>query len=244
MKTSEIMTRTVVSIGREAPLREAIRRMLDNRISGLPVVDETGRVIGILTEGDMLHRSETGTERHRRHWLEFLMGPGRAAGDYVKAHGRRVGEVMTHNVVGVGPDTPLDELVALMERRRVKRLPVIDGGVLVGIVGRADLMAALARKIDGESAAAGGDDEIRAQVLAELARADDWAPQSGLTVTVKDGVVAFDGVILDEGEREALRVAAENVPGVKGVEDRLVWVEPMSGTVVDPTEERDEPNPR
>ncbi len=234
MKTSEIMTRNVVSIGPAAAVRDAIRLMLERRVSGLPVVDDAGKLTGILTEGDLLRRSETGTERHRRPWLEFLMGPGRLAEDYVKTHGRRVAEVMTREVVSVGPETPLGEVVQVMERRHVKRLPVLDGDVLVGIVSRADLMAALAGILDRDESPPSGDDAIRRRVLAELEKATGWAPRS-VTVTVKDGVVELNGAIFEDKERAALRVAAENVPGVKAIEDRLVWVEPVSGTVIEPS---------
>jgi CBS domain-containing protein len=234
MKSAEIMTRNALSIDPDASVREAIRLMLEHRVSGLPVVGADGKLVGILTEGDLMRRGETGTERERRPWLEFLMGPGRLADDYVKTHGRRVGEIMTRDVVSVGPDTPVDEVVDLMERHRIKRLPVLEGEVLAGIVSRADLMAALARILDRDEALPAGDDAIRARVLAELARAG-WAPRSGVTVTVEDGVVALSGAIFEEKERAALCVAAENVPGVKAVEDRLVWVEPVSGTVIEPS---------
>lgn len=242
MQASDVMTRNFVSIGRDAPIREAIRLMLDNRVSGLPVVDTAGKMVGILTEGDLVRRSEIATERHRWPWLEFVMGPGRMASDYVKAHGRVVDELMTHDVTVVAPDTPLADIVALMERRRIKRLPVIDNGMLVGIVSRADLLVALGRALDAAQAPAGNDDDIRVRVLAELEKAN-WAPRAGLTVTVADGVVELNGVIFDEHERDALRVAAENVPGVKGVSDRLVWVEPVSGTVIDAAQEAPPPTP-
>jgi len=231
MKASDVMSRNILSVGRDATIAEAIRLMLDNQISGLPVID-AGRLVGILTEGDLLRRSETGTERHRPRWLEILMGPGRLAGEYVRTHGRKVEEIMTRDLVSVTPDTPLDEIVALMERRRVKRVPVLDGDAPVGIVSRADLLRALARTLDEEPVAVVGDDEIRERILAELAKVS-CVPRDGLTITVGDGAVGLDGVILDEKEREALRVAVENVPGVRAVEDRLVWVEPVSGTIID-----------
>jgi CBS domain-containing protein len=237
VKTSEVMTRDVVAIGPDAAVRDAIRLMLERRVSGLPVVDDAGRLTGILTEGDLLRRGETGTERQRRPWLEFLIGPGRLAEDYVKTHGCRTAEVMTREVITTGPDTPVGELVRLMERHHIKRLPVLDGGVLVGIVSRADLMRAVATILDRDEAPPAGDDAIRERVMAELKRAQGWAPRSGVTVTVRDGVVELNGVILEEKERTALRVAAENVPGVKAVEDRLVWVEPASGTVLEPPSE-------
>lgn len=232
MNASEIMTRNVVTIAGGTPVREAIRLMLDHKISGLPVVDAAGKVEGILTEGDLLRRSEIATERRRWPWLDFLLGSGRTASEYVRTHGRICEQLMSHDVISVTPDTPLADIVELMERRRIKRLPVIENGVLVGIVSRPDLLAAVARALDNLDAPAGGDDAIRERVLAVLAKAD-WAPRSGLTITVVDGIVALDGVLLDEHARGALRVAAENVPGVKGIIDRLVWVEPVSGTVIE-----------
>ena len=238
MKASDVMTRNVVTVARETPVAQAIRLMLDNNVSGLPVLDDTGKVVGILTEGDLLRRSETGTEKHRPRWLEILMGPGRMAGEYVRTHGRKVEEIMTSDLVSVTRETPLDEMVRLMERRRIKRLPVLDDNVLVGIVSRADLLRSLLHALEAQHSEARRDDEIREQILAELAKAA-WVPRDGLSISVKDGVVDLNGVILDEKEREALRVVAENAPGVKAVEDHLVWIEPVSGTVIDaPPDER------
>ncbi len=231
MNASDIMTRNVVTVTRDTPIREAIRLMLAHKISGLPVIDG-GKAVGVLTEGDLLRRSELATERRHWPWLDFLLGPGRSASEYVRTHGRTCGDLMSHDVISVSPDAPLAEIVELMERRRIKRLPVIEHGVLQGIVSRPDLLAALAKALDTPHLAAGGDETIHEAILAELAKAD-WAPRTGLTITVTDGVVEFDGVILDEHERTALRVAAENVPGVKRVIDRLVWVEPVSGTVIE-----------
>jgi CBS domain-containing protein len=232
MKASDVMTRNVLTVGRETSVANAIRVMLDNNISGLPVLDN-GKVIGIVTEGDLLRRSETGTERHRPRWLEILMGPGRMAGEYVRTHGRKVGEIMTTDVISVAGDTPLEEVVGLMERRRIKRVPVIEGDVLIGVVSRLDLLRALLRAIEAENSEQRGDDDIREQIIAELAKAA-WVPRDGLSISVKDGVVDLNGVILEEKEREALRVVAENIPGVRAVEDHLVWVEPVSGTVIEP----------
>jgi CBS domain-containing protein len=233
MKALGIMTRDVVTVGRGTPIAQAIRLMLDNGVSGLPVLAENGKVVGIITEGDLLRRSETGTERHYPRWLEILMGPGRLAGEYIRAHGRKVEEIMTRHVVSVTEDTPLEEVVELMERRRIKRVPVFAGDALVGIVSRADLLRALALALEEQPAGTRSDDEIREQILAELAKAA-WVPRDGLEIRVKDGVVELDGVILDEKERAALRVVAENAAGVSAVEDRLVWIDPVSGTGIDP----------
>jgi CBS domain-containing protein len=232
MKASDVMTRDVITVGREASVANAIRLMLDNNISGLPVSDN-GKVVGILTEGDLLRRSETGTERQRPRWLEILMGPGRMAGEYVRTHGRKVEAIMTTDLISVAGDTPLDEVVGLMERRRIKRVPVIEGGVLVGVVSRLDLLRVLLRTIEAQHSEDRGDDDIREQILAELTKAA-WVPRDGLSISVKDGVVDLNGVILEEKEREALRVVAENVSGVRAVQDHLIWIEPVSGTVIEP----------
>jgi CBS domain-containing protein len=232
MNASDVMTREILSVGPDTTVAEAIRTMLDNRISGLPVIDEAGRLVGILTEGDLLRRGETGTERQRPRWLEILMGPGRLAGEYVRTHGRKVDGLMTRDVVSVTPDTPLKEVVELMERRRIKRVPVLGDDVPVGILSRADLLRALLGALEEKPAPTTSDEEIRERILAELAKAA-WVPREGVAITVENGVVDLNGVILDEKERGALRVAAENVPGVRAVEDHLVWVEPVSGTVIE-----------
>lgn len=233
MNAAEIMTRNLVTVGRGAPIAQAIRLMLDNGVSGLPVLGDDEKVVGILTEGDLLRRSETGTAKHRPRWLEIPMGPGRMAGEYVRTHGRRVEEIMTRDLVSVTKDTSLEEIVELMERHRIKRVPVFTDDALVGIVSRADLLRALALVLDEQPGGMRSDNEIREQILAELAKAA-WVQRDGLEIRVKNGVVELDGVILDEKEREALRVVAENAAGVSAVEDRLVWIEPVSGTVIDP----------
>jgi CBS domain-containing protein len=240
MKASDVMTRNVVTIKRGASILEAIQLMLENRVSGLPVLGDEGKVVGILTEGDLLHRSETATERHRPRWLELLMGPGRIAEEYVKTHGRKVEEIMTHDLVSVTEDTALDEIVQLMERRRIKRVPVLKGDLLAGVVSRADLLRALARTLDERPGGTHSDAEIRERILSELEKAA-WVPRDGLSITVSDGVVDLNGVILEEKEREALRVVAENTPGVKAVEDHLVWIEPVSGLVIEPSTEESPP---
>jgi CBS domain-containing protein len=232
MKTADIMTLGAATVRADASIGEAARIMLQHGISGLPVLDAGGQLVGIVTEGDFLRRTETGTERRRPRWLEWLVGPGRQADEYVHSHGRRVADVMSRDVVVVAEDTPVEEAVRLMERHRVKRLPVVRDGKVVGILGRANLMRMLAHVIDAIPATVPSDRKIREQILAELA-GRSWAPRSTVSVMVRNGMVELSGAILDERERQALRVAAENVPGVKGVIDRLVWIEPMSGMAFD-----------
>ena len=233
---ADIMTREIVTVRADAAVREAIHLMLDKHISGVPVVDAHGRLAGILTEGDLLRRAELGTQTERPRWLAFLLGPGRSAADYVQAHARTVGEIMTADVVSVAPDTPLADVVWLMERKHVRRLPVVSAGVPVGIVSRADLIRALSQMLAKDAEPAPGDTAIRRAILAEIER-QPWGRRDGVIVTVHDGLVHLDGVIFDERERKALRVVAENAPGVKEVRDHLVWVEPTSGMSIEPGED-------
>jgi CBS domain-containing protein len=231
MKARDVMNSRVVSVAPEATILDAIQLMLENRISGLPVVDHSGSLVGIVTEGDFLRRPETGTLRKRSRWLEILIGPNSLATDYVRSHGRRVEEVMTRTPVTVGEEATLDEVVAIMERKRVKRVPVVRGREVIGIVSRANLLHALASVSRDLPAASGGDAEIRTRVLDELGR-QPWAPIALVDVVVKDGVVELWGSITEAKQSEALKVCAENVPGVKDVVSHLSWIEPMSGLVI------------
>jgi len=234
MQVRDVMTRDVITVSTGQSVLETAQLMLQKRVSGLPVVDATGKLVGIVTEGDFLRRGEIGTQRQRPKWLEFLIGPGRMAQEYVHASGRRVEEVMTPNCCTVSEDDSLQTVVELMERHHVKRLPVLRDGRLVGIVSRANLMDALIELARYRRTPAAADDAtIRDRVIAALAEAR-WAPK--IEVSIHDGVAELSGIITDERERKALIVAAENVAGVKEVHDHLVWVEPMSGTAF-PSEE-------
>ncbi len=232
MKVKDVMSQQIVSIGPDAPILDAVRLMLQHKISGLPVIDASGNLQGVVTEGDFLRRTETGTQRKRARWIEFLMGPGRLATEYVHTSGRKVSEVMTPDVHTVTEDAPLEEAVHLMERRRIKRVPVMRGAKVVGIVTRANLMRALAHLALAAQPAAPGDAAIRASLLAELKK-QSWAPVGLIDVVVKDGVVKLSGALTDERERQAIRVAAENIRGVKKVEDHLIWIEPNTGVIIE-----------
>jgi CBS domain-containing protein len=222
MKVRDVMTSPVVSIDPESSVLEAVRIMLQRHISGLPVIDKRGRLSGMITEGDFLRRAETGTQRRRPRWLEFLLGPGRLAEEYTRSHGRKVHEIMTTNAVTVTEEVPLDEVVRLMEERRIKRLPVVRGNEVIGIVSRANLVHALAGLARDAKPTSSSDQAIRDRIVAELA-GQSWAPTSLINVIVRDGVVELWGSITDERERQAIIVAAENVPGVKAVEDHVEW---------------------
>jgi CBS domain-containing protein len=231
MQVRDVMTANVISVAAQATILEAARTMLRSRVSGLPVVDAKGQLVGMVTEGDFLRRSEIGTERRRPRWLEFVLGPGRMAEDYVRAAGRKVEDVMTRDPVTVREDDDLETVVELMERRRVKRFPVLRDGKIVGIVSRANLMRALAAIGRTVPAPAMTDAAIRKQLLVEFEK-QPWVPVALIDATVKDGVVELWGTILEGSQGEAIRVLAENVPGVKKVVSHLTWVEPMSGMVI------------
>lgn len=236
MKASDVMTRRIVSVTPEASVLEAVRLMLQNHISGLPVVDTTGNLVGVVTEGDFLRRAETGTQRKRSRWLELLVGPKTLAEEYIHAHGRKVEEVMTPDPVTISEDTPLEEVVRAMERHRIKRLPVVRGKNVVGIVSRANLMHALASLGRAAPAASNSDTAIRDQILKDLDK-QVWAPVALIDVVVRDGVVELWGTITEEKQGDGLRVVAENIPGVKKVVNHLTWIEPMSGMILSSPDE-------
>jgi CBS domain-containing protein len=232
MDAADVMTRQVVSINADASISEAAEIMLSKGISGLPVIGDQGNLIGIVTEGDLLRRVETGTTRRRSRWLEFIIGPGRLASEYVQSHSRKVRDVMTPDPEVVKEDTPIESIVLIMENKRIKRLPVVERDKLVGIVSRANLVQALASLSRELRNTIPGDKEIQERVLAEIER-QGWSSATAFNLIVRDGVVELWGTILDERARDALRVAAENVPGVKQVKDHLIWVDPVSGMAVD-----------
>jgi CBS domain-containing protein len=226
MQVRDVMTRNVISVTAKDTVLKAARMMLQNRISGLPVVDAGGRLVGMVTEGDFLRRGEIGTERQRPKWLEILLGPGHMADEYVRSSGRKIEDVMTGDPVTVTEEDALETVVELMERRHIKRLPVLRDGKMVGIVSRANLMHALVSLARDIETPVDGDSAIRDRILAALAK-QPWAPR--INVVVKNGVVELWGTITDERERQGCIVTAENVVGVQEVHDHLVWVEPMSG---------------
>jgi CBS domain-containing protein len=237
MKVRDIMSPRVISVAPEASILEAIRLMLQNHISGLPVIDPAGALVGVVTEGDFLRRSETGTERKRSRWLEFLVGPSRLADEYVHTHARSVKDVMTSTPITISEDAPLDEAVERMESHRIKRLPVVRGGQVVGIVSRANLLHALVSLAAASPPQAKTDVAIREALLAEFDKLT-WAPAALVDPVVKDGVVELWGTITEEAQREALKVCAQNIPGVRSVVSHLTWIEPMSGMAIGETEDQ------
>jgi CBS domain-containing protein len=234
MIVSDVMTRKVLSVAPDETVEHAAGLMLRHGISGLFVVDAKGTLAGVITEGDLLRRDEIGTERHRPWWLRVLVSPGRQALDFTRAHGTRVSDVMTPEVICVATDTSLEDVVETMEKQRIKRVAVTENGHMVGVVARSDLLRALlSREREKKPPQAQDDDRtIRAGILTGL-EAASWAPMTTLNVTVANGVVDVWGTITNPDERRAICVIAENVPGVKEVHDHLVFVEPYTGTVIE-----------
>lgn len=233
MKASDVMQRELITAKADMTIDDAVRLMVANRISGLPVVDAAGGVVGILSEGDLLRRTELGTEARTSTWIGWLAGQGRAAREYVREHARKVGEVMTAPVITVTPQTALAEVVALMESRRIKRAPVVQNGRLVGMLTRADLVRALESLLPTPDTRSVADAELRRRLLASL-REQRWGPRVSFDVKVENGVAELLGVITDERAREATRVLVENTPGIRAVVDHLIWIDPMSGVPIDP----------
>jgi CBS domain-containing protein len=220
MQASDVMVREVVSVRPDTPVAEAIRLLTERDISALPVVDEQERLVGIISEADLLHRVELGTEKHRPWLLESLTAATTLAKEFAKSHGKKVGEVMTTDVVSASEDTPLAEIALLFERYRIKRVPIVRDGKVVGIVSRTNLIQALASSIGTVDAHTESDRLIREELLSRLAT-QHWTDFGSRNVTVKDGVVHLWGLITDEEERKALLALAEGVPGVSRVSDEM-----------------------
>jgi CBS domain-containing protein len=222
MRAMDVMTSKVVTIDQDASVSAAAALLSERGISAVPVVDRDSRVIGMVSEGDLLHRAETGTERRcRSWWLDMMASTNKLAADYVKSHSSKVRDVMTPNVISVTELTPVEDIAILLETRRIKRVPVVRDGRLIGIVSRANLVRALAMTVSEPASLTEIDDRaIREKLLAEL-KAQRWAEVSPANITVNDGVVHLWSSYVSDQERKALIVAAEGIPGVRCVKDHM-----------------------
>jgi CBS domain-containing protein len=226
MRARDVMVRAVVTASPDTTVEALARLMINLRISGVPVMEKDGLLVGMVTEGDLLRRVEIGTERHRPRWSEPFSSNSRLADEYVKSHAKRVADIMTREVFSVDEMATLGEIADLLEAKKIKRVPVVYDGKIVGIVSRADLLKVLA--MGGTATAHEEQDRtIRTRLLAEL-REQKWADASEGRVVVSDGIVHLWGIVGSEDERRALRIAAENIPGVRGVEDHMDLV-PLNG---------------
>ena len=216
MLAIDVMTTQVVTVLPETSVREVARMLLINRISAVPVVDGNGRILGMLSEGDLMRRAETGTDERHSWWLSLVTDLRVEA--FVKSHGLHAKDVMTREVISVSEETPLDEVATLLERRRIKRVPVVRDGKLVGIVSRANLLHGLVALRAGPTPS-GGDQGIRAAIIDALVKVG--IPRHFLNVVVSNGVVHLWGAAQSESERDAVRIAAETTPGVKRIENHM-----------------------
>lgn len=226
MHARDVMVAPVITVKPSTAVKEVAELFLKKRISAAPVIDSQGKLVGILSEGDLLHRVEADTERHRPWWFEVFMGSDTLAAEYVKSHGRKVSDIMTRKVIIASPQTPLHEVATLMEQNAIKRVPILENGQLVGIVSRANLIQAVAtaRKLLDIPLS---DTTIREQILSHLKK-QPWAHTAMLNVTVNAGVVDLWGIAESTTERKAMKVAAESVPDVCEVNDNLI-IRPAGG---------------
>jgi CBS domain-containing protein len=220
MKAAEVMESHVVSVRPETTVCDVARELVARKISAVPVLEDDGKLVGIVSEGDLIRRVESGTERHRSWWLELLTTSEQLATEYVKSHARYAGEVMTRQVVTVEEDTPLAKIAHLFEHHNIKRVPVVRNGKMVGIVSRLDLLHVLAN-LHSKSAPIMDDAGIHAEILRQL-KSEHWFASAQVEISVRDGAVKIEGIVMSQEQRAAIRVAAENVPGVHSVSDQTV----------------------
>lgn len=221
MNATDVMVRNVVTVHPETDMGEAVKLLAEHDVSALAVLDGMGNLVGMLSEADLIHRVEIGTEKHRPWWQEAVTGASTLAADFAKSHGKKVGEIMTTGVVSVSEDTPLSEIAATLERNGVKRVPVLRDGKLVGIVSRSNLIQALASVVGRVDQHDETDRQIRLELLSRLEQ-QSWTDFGSRNITVGDRVVHLWGLVGSEAERKALRVLTEDVPGVTWVVDEMI----------------------
>ena len=219
MLARDVMSVGVVTARAGTPLVDVVQTMLEHSVSALPVLDAEGQLVGIVSEGDLIQRDEIGTLPSRSWWLSAIGTRAQLADDFIKSHGKTAGAVMTQQVVTAKPDTPLQHVAELLERHKIKRVPIVEHGEIVGIVSRANLLQALAlQQAAAQDAPASDDRALRVRLLEALQR-ETWADTSHLNVIAKDGVIHLWGQVRSQPEREALILAAKGVQGVKDVVD-------------------------
>jgi CBS domain-containing protein len=221
MKASDVMVSNVITVGPDATVPEVADLLLRHRISAVPVVGANGEILGIVSEGDLINRPETQTSHGKSWWLEALASNEVLAAEYVKSHSRKAADVMTCDVVSAAPDTLVAEVAALLEKNRIKRVPIVENGKIVGIVSRANLLQGLASLGRNAPQSRPDDSTIRDVVMAKLTN-ERWASPALISVTVIDGTVELWGIVESQAERKAVHVLAEVTPGVRAVNDNLM----------------------
>jgi CBS domain-containing protein len=218
MNAAEVMTHSVITATPDTPVRSIAKLLAEKNIGAAPVIDAHGTVVGIISEGDLLRRKELGTERHRRPLAAFVASNLTLEDEYIRSHASKASDIMRRNVITAAPDTSLSDIVDLFEKHQINRVPIVENGKLVGIIARADLVRAFAAIAPAPAPAHVSDRTIRRQLMTELSQ-HRWSRYSGNSVTVRDGIVHLWGIVESSTEYDALRVAAEAIPGVRGVRD-------------------------
>jgi CBS domain-containing protein len=220
MRAHDVMTSNVVTVGENASVQDVALVLLQNQVSAVPVIDRMGNMVGIVSEGDLMRRPESETEKRRSPWLELLSSKQALAAEFVKMHSRRVTDVMTRGVITATPDTPVAEIASLLEKNGIKRVPILRGGKLAGIVSRANLLHGLASLKNKASKSVASDAAIRDRLLARLQN-QPWSRPTLINVIVQDGIAELWGIVDSQAERNAVRVLAEVTAGVRAVNDNL-----------------------
>jgi len=221
MKAADVMVRDVITVKPNDEVDHAIKLLVDNDISELPVIDDDGKVVGVLSEADLIHREEIDTEKHHPWWVEAMMPASKLAGEFAKSHGHCVDEVMTTGAVTAPEHASLSEIATLLERHRIKRIPIVSEGKLIGIVSRSNLIQALASSRPQIDAGAASDRKIRLDLLDRLQH-QKWTHFGEINVIVKDGIVHLWGLVGSAAERKALLALAEETPGAVKVVDEMI----------------------
>ena len=219
MHARDIMTSPVITAAPSAGVLDVVKLMLENRISALPIVTESGTLVGLVSEGDLIRRSEIGARDYSSRWLTAIGGQAQLAEDFVKTHAMKAEEIMTHDVVTVAGDTPAWQIAEILEKNKIKRVPVLQDSMVVGIVSRANLLQALAAQREKMLQAPSNDDRVLREKVLEALDGQSWSNPKHLNVVVQEGVVHYWGIVQSKSVRQALKVAAEGVPGVKDVVD-------------------------
>jgi CBS domain-containing protein len=219
LTAADVMTTAVITVTPETAIHEIAKVLCDHHISGVPVIDDEGRLLGIVSEGDLIGHAQLAGEQRRSWWQTFLSGPTAQAQHYAKSHGRTARDVMTKEVVTVLETTSAADTARALEQHRIKRVPVLRDGKLVGIVTRSNLLQVLATA-DVSKPMNVADRIIRERLSDEL-EDQPWACLPSMNIVVENGVVHLFGIVQSEEERHAIRLAAENQAGVKAVEDHL-----------------------
>jgi CBS-domain-containing membrane protein len=231
MNACDIMVTNVITVGPDASVQDVANLLLRYRISAVPVVTSTGEILGIVSEGDLINRPEAETSHRKSWWLDALASNESLAAEYVRSHSRQVTDVMTREVITAAPETPVSDVAALLEKNRIKRVPIVKDGKIVGIVSRANLLQGLASLKDKGPRARPDDSALRERIMRKLEN-EPWARPALISITVQDGTVELWGIVESETEKKAVHVLAEGTAGVRSVSDHLTVRPRLSGRMI------------